>query len=177
MLIIDHEKCIGCGECEQVCTFGAISLEDGRAVSDPESCTLCGACVDACPEGAIEITGEASTGAGIDADATGWQGVWIVAEVRHGILAPVGLELLGKGRELADDLGTALTAILIGFNVRRHARCLVEHGADRVIVADHPALEPFTEEAYSRILARLAQEERPELILSGATAMGRAFIN
>jgi electron transfer flavoprotein alpha subunit len=174
MVTVDLEKCIGCGECEDVCTFGAISVVDEKAVVDQDTCTLCGACEEACPEGAIEIEGGDRQAPGTD--LVDWQGVWVVAEIRHGKFAPVTFELLGKGRQLADDLDTGLTAVLMGSGVREHAQALVERGADRVLVVDNPALEQFLDDAYARILAHMASEEKPEVILAGATAMGRAFI-
>ncbi len=175
MVVVDLEKCVGCGECEDVCTFGAISIVDEKAVVDPDTCTLCGACEEACPEGAIEIEGEdISQAGGMDLDA--WRGVWVVAEFRHDRFAPVTFELLGKGRQLADDLETDLTAVLMGSGVGEYAEPLIERGADKVLVVDSPRLEQFLDDVYARILADMAQKEKPEIILAGATAMGRAFI-
>ncbi len=176
MVTVDIEKCVGCGECEDVCTFGAISVVDEKAVVDQDSCTLCGACVEACPEEALEMSrddaGLSDSAVSLDA----WRGVWVVAEIRNGRYAPVTFELLGKARQLADDLDTDLTAVLMGADVSRHAPELVHRGADRVLVADCPELEAFVDEACAKVLAWLAKEEKPEIILSGATAMGRAFI-
>ena len=175
MVTVDIDKCVGCGECEDVCTFGAISIVDDKAVIDQDTCTLCGACAEACPEGAIEVPeAEESAAPGISLDE--WKGVWVVAEIRNGKFAPVSFELLGKGRQLADDLGTSLSAVLLGNGVKEYAPELVARGADRVIVVDNPALDQFLDDAYARILASLARQEKPEIILAGATAMGRAFI-
>ena len=174
MLKVDIEKCIGCGECEEVCSFGAISVVDEKAKVDPDLCSLCGTCVDTCPEGALEMESE-GPGKGKQ-DLSAWKGVWVVAEVRGNDFAPVTLELLGKARELADTLSVPVTAVLIGSGVREGGRNLIARGADRVIVADHPELSSFVDEAYAKIVAHLARKERPEIILAGATAMGRAFI-
>ncbi len=174
MLKVDIEKCIGCGECEEVCSFGAISVVDEKAKVDQDLCSLCGTCVDTCPEGALEMESE-----GPDKekrDLSSWKGVWVVAEVRGDDFAPVTFELLGKARELADTLSVPVTAVVIGSGVKERARDLIARGADRVIVADHPELSSFIDEAYSKIVAHLAKKERPEIILAGATAMGRAFI-
>ncbi len=174
MLKVDIEKCIGCGECEEVCSFGAISVVDEKAKVDPDLCSLCGTCVDTCPEGALEM--ESGGPDKEKQDLSAWRGVWVVAEVRGDDFAPVTLELLGKARELADTLSVPVTAVVIGSGVKERARNLIARGADRVIVADHPELSSFVDEAYSKIVAHLARKERPEIILSGATAMGRAFI-
>ncbi len=175
MVTVDIEKCVGCGECEDVCTFGAISIVDEKAVVDQDVCTLCGACAEACPEGAIEVKGEAGL-SGQDRVLEDWKGVWVVAETRHGNFAPVTFELLGKGRELAKDLSTELTAVLMGKDIKAQAETLIVRGADRVLVVDNPALENLVDDVFARILARLARDEKPEIILAGATAMGRSFI-
>ncbi len=174
MLIVDLEKCIGCGECESACTFDAIEVKDEKAVVDLDTCTMCGTCVDVCPEEALEIEKDESSTSGVDLDQ--WRGVWITAEYRFGQTAPVTFELLGKGRQIADDLGVELTAVLMGSGVREHAPELIQRGADRVLVVDHPELEHFRDEIFANILAGLAGKEKPEVILSGATAMGRSYI-
>jgi len=172
MLHVDAEKCMGCGLCEAECAFGAIEVTEGTArVGD--GCTLCGACVDACEAGALHIErGEAATTTDFDA----WRGVWIFAEHRHGRLAPVALELLGAGRVLADVLGVELAAVLLGQGVDEAARDLVAHGADKVYVTDDPALAVFNDEIYAAILEELIQLHKPEIVLAGATAIGRSFI-
>ncbi len=174
MLTVDLEKCIGCGECEDACSFGAIEVKEDKAVVDLDKCTMCGTCVDTCPEGALELAKQESEASGINPDE--WRGVWVTAEYRFGHTAPVTFELLGKGRELANDLSVPLTAVLIGSGVRQHAQELVERGADRVLVVDHPELEQFRDDVFARIVSGLARREKPEIILAGATAMGRSYI-
>ncbi|MBW2163578.1 MAG: 4Fe-4S binding protein, partial [Deltaproteobacteria bacterium] len=173
MLKVDIEKCTGCGECEESCTFEAIFVEDEVAVVNQDACTLCGICVDGCPEGALEIHMEESL---LETDLSSWKGIWVVAECRSGVLAPVTLELLAKSRELAGELDTEVTAVLMGHKIESRAQELIFHGADRVLVVDHPELATFTDEVYGNILADLAKKENPEIILAGATAMGRSYI-
>ena len=172
MLKIDSELCIGCGACEENCPFGAISVEDGLARVN-EQCTLCGTCVDVCEAGALAIEEAAS---GEVADLSQYKGVWVYAEYRGGQLAAVSLELLGAGRCLADRLGVELAAVLIGHETGDAADRLVAHGADKVYVADSPDLAQFTDEAYAHVLEDLIRAHKPEIVLAGATAIGRSFI-
>lgn len=172
MLRIDIEACSGCGVCEQECSFGAIRVVDGIAVVD-DSCNLCGACVDSCEAGALSIERQEKDR---PADLGDWSGVLVYAEFRHGRLAPVSFELLGKGRQLADKLGVPLLAVLLGNGLGNAARSLVDYGADRVFQVDDAALENFTDDAYGNILEDIIREQRPEIVLAGATAIGRSFI-
>lgn len=173
MLKVDTEKCTGCGECEESCTFEAIFVKDGVAVVDHDVCSLCGICVDGCPEGALEIHVEEGL---LASDLSSWKGIWVVAECRSGVLAPVTLELLAKSRELAGELDAEVTAVLMGHEIESKVQELISYGADRVLVVDHPELAAFTDEVYGNILADLAKKENPEIILAGATAMGRSYI-
>lgn len=172
MLKIDIDSCIGCGVCESTCTFGAITVVDGHAVVS-EKCTLCGSCVDACELGALSIEREEKV---VASDLGSWSGVWVFAESRDGRIAPVAHELLGIGRQLADQRGVALSAVLLGSGLDGQARELIGFGADRVYQVDHPNLASFTDDAYGNVLADLARTHKPEIILAGATAIGRSFI-
>jgi electron transfer flavoprotein alpha subunit len=172
MLKIDIDACIGCGICESTCTFGAIRVEDGHAVVG-DNCTLCGSCVEVCEVEALAIERPAKEGGG---DLAEWSGVWVFAEFRHGKIAPVAFELLGVGRRLADQRSAPLTAVLLGSGLVGQARELIAYGADRVYVVDEPALADFTDDAYGNVLAALAREHKPEILLAGATAIGRSFI-
>lgn len=172
MLIVDNELCIGCGACEESCAFGAIEVVDGLAVVG-DACTLCGACVDNCEVEALTIEGVEKS---IQVDLDSWSGVWVYCEFRAGNLAPVSLELLGVGRKLADARGVKLSAVLIGADTGDSAEKLIGHGADIVYRADEQALAYFTDEAYGAVLTDLIQEHKPEIVLAGATAIGRSFI-
>lgn len=172
MLIVDAEKCIGCGICEANCAFGAITVEDGIAVVG-DTCTLCGSCVDTCEVEALHIEGADKA---VQADLSAWSGIWIFAEARHGVIAPVAFELLGIGRKLADQRGVALTAVLFGAGIRERAADLIAAGADKVLLADHPELGQYREDVFGRVLEQLVQEHKPEVVLAGATAIGRSVI-
>ena len=172
MLRIDIETCIGCGVCEEVCTFDAIEVVDGVAVVN-EKCTLCGLCVDNCEVEALTIEREEKV---VQADLAEWSGIMIYAEYRHGKVVPVSFELLGIGRELADRQKVVLIAVLLGAGLGEAARDLVSCGADIVYQVDNPALEYFTDEVYGNILEDIIREQKPEVVLAGATAIGRSFI-
>ena len=172
MLKVDSDKCVGCGACEDSCPFGAIVVEDGLAVVG-DGCTLCGTCVDACDVEALEIE-DMDRGREIDLDA--WSGVWVFIESRQGVIADVSYELLGVGRQLADDRGVALCGVLLGNDMRGSCDSLIAGGADIVYLVDDPALDHYREDVYGRVLEHLVREHKPEIVLAGATAIGRSVI-
>ncbi|OGR01968.1 MAG: electron transfer flavoprotein subunit alpha [Deltaproteobacteria bacterium RIFOXYD12_FULL_50_9] len=172
MLRIDNEICIGCGVCEETCSFDAITLVDDKPQVN-DKCTLCGACVEACEAGALSIEREEK--ASVE-DLTSWSGVWVYAEYRNGRIAPVVFELLGEGRKLADKRGTKLSAVFLGSGMTSQADQLIANGADIVYVIDNPALADFTDESYGNVLEDLIRAKRPEIFLAGATAIGRSLV-
>ena len=99
--------------------------------------------------------------------------IWVWVEQRQRVLQRVSLELLGKGAELAQSLGMGLGAVLMGAEVGGLARELLEHGAERVYLAEDPALGLYDSEAYTQVLATLAKERQPEIVLLGATSIGK----
>jgi len=99
--------------------------------------------------------------------------VWVVAEQHDGALHDVGLELLSKGRQLADTLGVRLTAVLLGAEVARVAERLIHCGADRVLVGEHPLLAHYQTNPYAKAVARLVEAHRPQIVIFGATPLGR----
>nr|WP_243643764.1 electron transfer flavoprotein subunit alpha/FixB family protein [Tepidibacillus fermentans] len=102
-----------------------------------------------------------------------YQGVWIYIEQRNGKIAPVSLELLGEGRKLADKLGVELAGVLLGNNVRHLTKTLYEHGADTVYLMDDPVLDQYRSEAYQVGVVDFVRKYKPEILLFGATAIGR----
>ena len=102
-----------------------------------------------------------------------YSGLWVFVEQRDGIPARVSLELLGKGCDLAEKLKVDVTAILIGHNVSEIAEELIFYGADRVIIADDSIVNDYRTEPYSKIIVEQALKEKPEILLIGATSIGR----
>ncbi|MCD6181358.1 MAG: electron transfer flavoprotein subunit alpha [Candidatus Cloacimonetes bacterium] len=172
MIEVIRDTCVGCGACIKACAYDAITIIDTCAEINQDKCTLCGACVSACPFDAIFIRKFGQQAINRNA----YNGVWVFAEQKQGALAPVVLELLGKGKELASQLETKLVAVLLGNNIASLSRELIAYGADEVIVADHPRLENYLDLPYAFALTALAEKYKPEVILSGATVMGRSFI-
>ena len=103
-----------------------------------------------------------------------YKGVWVFAEQRDGELQKVALELLGKGRELADKLGVKLTALLLGHkNIEAMTNELGAYGADEVLVCDHELLTHYTTDGYAKVIADVANIKKPEIIFIGASFVGR----
>lgn len=111
-----------------------------------------------------------------DFNKADFKGVWVFAEQRRGKLHNVGFELLGKGRELADALKVELAAVLLGSGIKDKAAELIAAGADKVYVVDHPKLKDFNDELYANVVAEIGKQYKPEIILAGATAVGRGFL-
>lgn len=172
MLKIDEKLCIGCGICEDQCPFAAIEIVDGIAVVG-DNCNLCGACVEACEVEALSID---DGGKVVQDDLESWSGIWVFCEFTRGELVSVSTELLGIGRTLADNRGVKLCAVLLGHMTGDAADKLIGHGADIVYRVDNPGLELFTDDTYEKILSDLVKEHKPEVVLAGATAIGRSFI-
>jgi electron transfer flavoprotein alpha subunit len=99
--------------------------------------------------------------------------VWVFAEQEDGTLHDVVLELCGKARELAGELKVKVGAVLAGSNVEKLACRLIAQGVDRVYLVDHPALAHFQTNPYARAICALIERHKPQIVMYGATAMGR----
>jgi electron transfer flavoprotein alpha subunit len=170
-IVINAEICTGCESCISSCPYDAIEMREETAFIN-EYCQFCNVCMEVCPEGAISMTGEKDADLGY---LDNYRGVWVYAEQRGGRPASVAYELLGAGRKLADALGVELSAVLIGASADE-ARELIRWGADKVHHADDPSLAAFNDEPYAEVLTSLINTHRPEIVLAGATSIGRSFI-
>ena len=99
--------------------------------------------------------------------------VWVFAEQEGGKLSDVPLELLGKGRSLAEKLSVPLAAVLAGKDVRPLADTLIAHGADKVYLVEDDRLEHYQARSYSRVLCNLIEQYKPQIVMYGATPLGR----
>ena len=102
-----------------------------------------------------------------------YKGVFVFAQQVDNKLNGIALELVGKGKDLAKDIGTEVTAVLIGSDVMGLTKELAEYGADRIIVVDDPELKEYRTEPYAHALAEVIKKYKPEIMLVGATAIGR----
>lgn len=163
------EKCTGCGSCHEVCNFGAISLSNGKAVIQ-EACMLCMACISICKENAIVVDKLEKK-----IDLTEFKGILVFGEQRKGRIAPVVYELLGKGRELANNLDENLECVILGNNIRKQAEELSSYNVDKTYFYDSPILEDFRDDPYTKLLVSLIQEIKPSIFILGATPIGRSL--
>jgi electron transfer flavoprotein alpha subunit len=174
------DKCTGCTLCVKACPVNAIKVVDkeglpaGRqAVIDLEKCNLCGACVPACKFVAIVIEKIERKSHKLDE----YRGIWVFAEQKKGHIQPVVFELLGEGRRLADILKVELSAVLLGSHFTHQANELIERGSDSVFVIDNEKLKDFVDEAYTNAFVHLVNKYKPEIVLAGATTIGRSLIS
>ncbi|SUY47951.1 electron transfer flavoprotein alpha-subunit fixB [Clostridium putrefaciens] len=102
-----------------------------------------------------------------------YKGVWVFAEQRDGKLQKISLELIAKGREMADKLGVKLTSLLLGNNVDELSKTLIAYGADEVLQVESELLNHYTTDGYTKVICDLVDEYKPEVLFIGATFIGR----
>ena len=185
-------NCIACGRCEPECPVEAIAYDaGGEPLIDLEKCIGCRKCVKVCPADALEMYyteeelrtieelkargewkepgAEALTPVADEA----YRGVWVFVEQQDGAAASVSWELLGVGQRLAADLGVELSAVVLGSGVEPLAGEAFAHGASRVYLIDDPVLLHYRTEPYLKGTVDLVRKYKPEVVLIGATGLGR----
>ena len=167
-IIIDKNKCNGCGKCVKVCPFDQIRIVDKLATVEV-GCTMCGVCQDLCPKGAIQIKRERLTVEG----TFDYKGVWVFIEQFQGRIKPVSLELLGKARELARKLNQELVTVLAGDNVSHLIKDLSHYEVNKIYLVENEILKRYNNDAYSQVLISLISQYKPNILLIGATSTGR----
>ena len=182
-ILIDRAKCVGCGKCVKGCGFDALKIVEvpganklGKlAEVDPAACKACFACIKACPFKAIsEVKQQIYGTEGLET----FKDIWVFAEQSGGKIAEVAFELLAKGLELKAQRGDGakLCAVLLGSGLAPvMEQALIAAGADVVYKVDDPALASYEANVYVDAVAQLVAKRKPEVILAGATAVGRAF--
>jgi len=174
-VIVKTEICTGCETCLASCPFDAIVMKEGKAVIN-EYCTSCTTCMTVCPEGAIyEINEPSADRAEVRSKFADYKDVMIFAEQKDGKNSSVSFELLGAGRRLADRVEAKLVAVLLGAD-RTEAEELIRWGADKVYCCSDKRLEKFNDDVYTDLVAKVIQENKPSMLLAGATPIGRSFI-
>ncbi len=171
MLIIDENKCTGCQKCIKVCPSEGALVIKGKVVEvDLNRCTLCSACVSICPVDAMQIKRKAKT-----ADTSAYADVWVFAELDGEKLKPVVAELLGKGRELAENLKQNLAAVVLGrsLEIDKCLDKLAAQGADKIYTVADEIFADYSTDAYTYALSSLINRHKPEILLFGATHLGR----
>jgi electron transfer flavoprotein alpha subunit len=190
-------KCIACGaRCEASCNKDAIEMnEKGEPVINTAKCIGCRKCVKVCPAEAIEMyftpeeqkilaeiaAKEKKTGvkevsieeAAALAEIKEYKGVWVFVEHTEGEPAVVSWELLGAGAELVKKLGVELCSVVIGDKVDKLCQESLAYGASKVYVVDSPVFHYYRTEAYYKAICYLVDKYKPEILLIGASGLGR----
>lgn len=193
-------KCIACGaRCQSSCPKEAIEMNDaGEPIIDAVKCIGCRKCVKICPSEALEmyftpeeekILAELAAAksekaapeedeltpeeAALRAKLKEYRGVWVYVEQTDGVPAEVSWELLGVGAELAGKVGSELCAVVIGDKVAPLCDEAFAYGASKVYLIEDPVFADYRTEPYYRAFCYLARRYRPEIILVGATGLGR----
>lgn len=172
-IVVNLDKCKGCEECLTSCPYDAIEMREGKAFIN-EYCNICKTCLSICSEGAIEEIEEVFSPY-YSSTISDFKGVWVFAEQKEGKVSSVSYELLGIGRKLADDLSVELSAVLFGAS-EQEAQELIKWGADKVYFCSDPIFEKFNDEPYTKLLSSIIETYRPEIVIAGATPIGRSFI-
>ena len=173
-VVIHEEKCNGCECCIAACAYTVLNIQENKAVLG-DGCTNCGACIDSCEVEAITFEGSEER---ICMDVELFKGIFVFIETENQTASKVSLELLGKARELAVEFSgqgknQLVTAILIGYELGNIADELIYYGADHVIILEDEPFKIYRTDIYTKAIARIAGEKKPEIFLFGATPQGR----
>jgi electron transfer flavoprotein alpha subunit len=190
-------KCIACGaRCQAECPFDAITMnEKGEPIIDLEKCTRCQRCLKICPVQAIEIVYTPEEQKILDelakqkaaqqkpevevpedprlAKLKEYKGVWVFTEHTEGKPAEVSWELLGVGGELAKARNSELCSVVIGEKVEHLCKEAFSYGVSKVYLVDDPVFHYYRTESYYKAFCYLIEKYKPEIVLIGATGLGR----
>ena len=184
-------KCIACGaRCQSACPEDAIEMNDkGEPVVNLEKCIGCRRCVKVCPAEALEMyytpeeqkildqiassSKELQEASIEEAGIKEYKNVWVFVEHTEGEAATVSWELLGAGAKLASSLKVELCSVVIGDKVQHLCQDSFAYGATRVYLIDAPVFHYYRTETYNKAICYLVKKYKPEVLLMGATGLGR----
>ena len=169
-------RCIGCQLCIAESPVACIEMDGPVARILPEACIGCGKCFDICPVNAVIFEKPRKKKVAAAKGASGleeYKGVAVFIEVHKGRGAEVSWELMGKARELAEKLGTQVLGFLLGSGVEPIAKEAIAYGCDIVYIIDKPILQTYLSKVYGKALQYLCNYVKPEIVLLGATPLGR----
>jgi electron transfer flavoprotein alpha subunit len=182
-------KCIACGaRCQTDCPEDAIEMnEKGEPIINITKCIGCRRCVKICPAQALEMYFTLEEQkilaamaekvpqevAAVETGIKEYRGVWIFVEHTEGKPATVSWELLGEGAKLAKTLGVELCSLIIGDQVEHLCQESFAYGASKVYLIDAPVFHHYRTETHFRAICYLVEKYKPEILLMGATGLGR----
>jgi len=181
LAVVDPQKCKDMGSCLKVCPTNALTLPNQPAQVKEELAPEAGSKYnfkDPLPE-SVEDYAQGNEKKTIRSQITPvaggdiWSGVWVIIEYNNGKVAPVSWELLGEGRKLANAIGCELCGVVTGYQVDVVIPEAFAYGAEKVYIIDHPVLKDYRTEPYAEAMTSLVKKYQPEIILMGATSMGR----
>ncbi|MDD3776533.1 MAG: FAD-binding protein [Actinomycetota bacterium] len=153
-----------------ICPFGSISLKNGQLEID-SGCKMCKICVKKGPKGVIEFIEDKKP----TVDKSQWKDITVYVDHIDGQIHPVTYELIGKAKELAQKVGYKVNCLFIGHHITDQASQLLEYGVNQVFVYDDQHLKDFRIEPYTLAFEHHIKQQRPSVILVGATTIGRSL--
>lgn len=167
-LIVHQDKVVNVQELLDICPFDALEELDGKIVIN-SACKMCKLCVRKGPKGVMELVVETIQ----EIDKSQWKGICVYVDHTEGDIHPVTYELIGKARELANQIGHPVYAVFMGDRISEKCHELLHYGVDEVFVYDNPALNRFKLETYTAVFEDFINNIKPSSILVGATTVGR----
>ncbi|MGI6012570.1 MAG: FAD-binding protein [Ruminococcus sp.] len=169
-LTFDADVCTLCGQCVEVCPFGALNIEK-QGITVGDTCRMCGLCVRQCPERAIHFEQRAN-----EVDKNQWKDFLIYVEQEQGVIHPVAFELIGEAHKMASKMGYKVNCVITGGEgTVKNAHSLLEYGVHKVYAYEHKELEHFRADCYTDVIADCIAATKPSAVLIGATELGRSL--
>jgi len=169
-VFITKDECIGCKKCISHCPFNAIDFSEKKAFINEEKCTTCGACLEVCPVNAIHTTGKDKD---VEKDFSCYKNIWVIAEFLDGKIKNVSLELISTAKRLSQKTNSKVWVVSFGDKITEMSENLAKYGADGVYVVEDQRLATYETLVGTHIVTELVKKYKPEIVLFGATHMGR----